>query len=270
MRLAIVSGGRADWSAIARAMHQGVNASGDEAVLVEYGAPISQGFDAVATWGWRRGRRIFERNRGLLPVLVMERGYLGNRFEWTSLGWNGLNGRAKFPEINASWPLARRRFERNFGDLMKPWQRRDGYALIMGQVPNDASCANVNMPHFYRSTAAKLLSIGYQVRFRPHPLAPEKGTPGYTTKGTLQEDLGGAALVVNWNSNSGVDAVLAGVPLVACDEGSMAWEVASHSLDRPVIFPDRTDWAARLAWKQWLPSELADGSAWRTIREAKP
>jgi hypothetical protein len=50
--------------------------------------------DAICCWGWRRGREWFAKG---YDVLVMERAYLDNRFVWTSLGWNGLNGRARWP-----------------------------------------------------------------------------------------------------------------------------------------------------------------------------
>ena len=57
----------------------------------------------------------------------MERAYISDRFTWTSLGFDGLNGRAKFPQINdARRPLAktlRAVFEALEKDLPKP--RRD-------------------------------------------------------------------------------------------------------------------------------------------------
>ena len=46
----------------------------------------------VAVWGWRHGAPLRAAGH---KVLVMERGYLGDRMAWTSLAWNGLNGRAQ-------------------------------------------------------------------------------------------------------------------------------------------------------------------------------
>jgi hypothetical protein len=115
-----------------------------------------------------------------------------------------------------------------------------------------------------RQGRAALAKAGHaHVRFRPHPGAQRRGgaaeVPGAATiGGTLAEALAGAALVVTFNSNSGVDAALAGRPVVAMDAGSMAWAVAGHEVAE-VVQPDRTAWAARLAWCQFNKAEMESG-----------
>lgn len=268
MRIAIVHSSRSDWHSSAHALARGIERTGDEAPLVPFGTPIPEGCDAVCTWGWKRGKRIV--TRGSLPVLVMERGFIGDRFKWTSLGWNGLNGRAAFGTAPTWRPDYAARFWKHHD--MHGWRDRpNGYALLMGQVAGDAACDGVNLPHFYATTLDTLRRAGYEVRFRAHPLggAAPVGVRRWLIGGTLAEALAGAQFAVTWNSNAAVDAVLAGVPAVALDQGSMAWQVASHSLDNPVTMPVREGWAYNLAWKQWLPEELADGTAWRTIREGR-
>ena len=265
MKVAVASAPNSHWRAYAGAISAGIAANGDT-VLRFHGPVAPPGVDAVVVWGWRKG----ERHRLLgYNVLVMERAYI-DRFKWVSLGWNGLNGRATFPTA----PTGRE--SSHFNQLMKehlrPWRSafRGSYALIMGQVQGDVACRNVYLPRWYKQCAETLEAHGWPVRFRPHPQAPLRvGGPRRTT-GTLEQDLIGAAFVVTWNSNSAVDAVLAGVPAVTMDEGSMAWEVTSHSLTEPISMPDRTGWAARLAWKQWLPEELANGSAWAALKDCMP
>lgn len=74
---------------------------------------------------------------------------------------------------------------------------------------------------------------GLPVRFRPHPM--EQRRRGFlrqvhgceTDRGPLADSLAGATVVVTWNSNTGVDALLAGKPTVAMGEGSMAAPVAA-------------------------------------------
>lgn len=240
------------------------------------------GFDAVVCWGWRAGKNVRKFNP-TMPALVMERGYVGDRFHWTSLGWNGLNGRAAFAKRPAEYCLSR--YVEHFGQL-DPWRvpvcgpRCDEphhmpgrYALILGQVQSDQACQNINLAYQYRAWHDKLARDGYKVKFRPHPKAMRQasGLPRATyTVGSLAEDLAGAQFTVSWNSNSSVDSVLAGVPSVTFDEGAMAWPVTSHSLDNPVIMPARNEWAARLAWCQWEPAELSDGTAWKAVREVMP
>jgi len=79
----------------------------------------------VACWGWRLGERFRERGH---DVLVMERGYLGDRFSWSSFGWNGLNGRATFPDRRDI-----RRFRRIVPAGLAEWRTDAGeYVLIIG------------------------------------------------------------------------------------------------------------------------------------------
>lgn len=212
----------------------------------------------VACWGWREGKILRDRGH---EVLVMERGYLGDRFAWTSLAWNGLNGYGTFPayaDDNGE------RFSKQAA--MKPWKEGGGYVLLMGQVPGDASLKGRNMMPWY-SEAAMKAQTAYEmpVKFRAHPMAVKRGIkqkPQFTepSGGSLDEALEGAAVVVTWNSNSGVDAVLAGVPTVTMDPGSMAWDVTAHRIG-DLARPDRKAWAHQLAWKQWTIDEIASGEA---------
>lgn len=189
----------------------------------------------------------------------MERGYLGDRFAWTSLAWNGLNGLAEFPHVEATAD----RFEENF--TMQPWKTGGDYVLIMGQVPGDQSLRGMDLMPWYGQVAMNA-QTAYEmpVMFRQHPLSLPRGRqrPRYTqpSVGSLQEALDGAAVVVTFNSNSAVDAVVAGVPSVALDRGSMAWDVSAHRLG-DIRRPDREAWAHRLAWRQWIIGEIEDGTA---------
>lgn len=72
--------------------------------------------------------------------------------------------------------------------------------------------------------------------------------------------------VITWNSNTAVEAVIAGVPAVAVDRGSMAWDVSGRDVNAAPPRPDRRAWADRLTWCQWTAQELADGTAWEAVR----
>jgi len=88
-------------------------------------------------------------------------------------------------------------------------------------------------------------------------------------EGSLDDALRWAGLVVTMNSNTGVDAVMAGVPGVVCDVGSMAWPVSSIGLGADPVRPDREDWFAAMAWRQWTLEELASGSAWEHVQQGR-
>jgi hypothetical protein len=215
--------------------------------------------DLLVLWGVRRRDIIARQKAEGGEVVILERGYLGDRFAWTSVSFGGgLNGRGEFrgPQEDGS------RFERHFGHLLQPWHAwRDGYALLIGQVPGDISIRHVDIDAWYRQSAKALRQYGWpDVRFRPHPLAGRlrSGAGLPQIGGTLPEALQGAGVVVTYNSNTGVEAVLAGRPTIAMDQGSMAWDVAGHQVTE-IVTPDRTAWTHRLAWRQFDKSEFESG-----------
>lgn len=228
--------------------------------------PVSA--DVVICWGWRQGEPLRQAGK---QVLVMERGYIADRFEWTSFGWNGLNGRASWPQIADGGD----RFREHFADFLKP--ERDGggeYILVLGQVPGDASLIGIDINLFYLQAAAVLAErFALPIRFRPHPVHVERGfSPGTmfcdmpVTGGTLDEDLAGASFAVAWNSNALTDAAMAGVPVIAIDLGAMVWPIAGHGLIAEPALRDRELWVHRMAWRQWNNAEIESGEFWDAVK----
>lgn len=221
--------------------------------------------DLFVMWGARRTELMDRARRKGAEICVLERAYLPDRFQWLSVSFGGgLNGRGKFngPFSDGS------RWEKNFGHMMQPWQpKSDGYALIMEQIQTDTSVRGVDMPRFYAKAGDAFAAIGLPVKVRPHPHCTPKSGQSVIAESykSLADDLADARCAVTWNSNSGVDAVLAGVPTIAMDEGSMAWDVTGHELKLPPM-PDRLPWAHALAWKQWAKDELASGFCWENVR----
>lgn len=213
----------------------------------------------VACWGWRTGQVLREAGH---EVLVMERGYIGDRFHYTSLGWNGLNGHASFPYYPDD---AGARFHEH-GGVMQPWKSGGDYILILGQVRNDASLQGKDISDFYARQASQIARhYGKPVYFRPHPEAKRRlgyyGVDGVKNlEGTLQEALEGALFTVAFNSNSCLDSVLAGVPCLAGDKGTMAYQLCMTDY-REIITPDRERIAGKIAWTQWAPEEVESGEA---------
>lgn len=215
--------------------------------------------DVALGWAWR----------GLHPTarrtLVLEKGYVGDRRDWTSAQFDGLNGRGWHPGADDDGA----RWRRHHGDAMQPWREPGGqYALLIGQCAGDKAVQNLGIRAWYGNVAARALAAhGWPVVFRQHPkVAQQEGPPGIPRlKGDLEAALEGAALVLTLNSNVGVLAALAGVPAVAEDAGSMAWPVASHDASE-IVRPERSRWAAHLAWAQWQETELRSGDAWDHLR----
>lgn len=233
----------------------------------------SRGADLLVLWGARRKDAVeMQRRHG--EICILERGYLGDRFAWTSVSFGGnLNGRAEFRGVRSDGA----RFNAHFGRLLQPWRwcnpgaPRDGYALLIGQVPGDAALesAGGNLARWYEDTTRALAAAGYAVRFRPHPMALRRGytatVPGAPPiGGTLADALNGAAVVATYNSNTAVESVLAGVPTTVADRGSMAWDVSGRE-PGDTLMPERWRWAAELAWKQYTLEEMASGECWANV-----
>jgi hypothetical protein len=270
MKAAVVARPGADVSGFLAAISVGLEKNSVGVTLTDNELDARR-HDFAVCWGWRRGRALQQLG---LNVLVAERGYIGDRFRWTSLAWNGLNGRGDFC-LGHIPPLdpARRAI---MVDTFKPWRSgRGDKIVIMGQVPGDESLQGRDLGPWYLAQA-KAASERFRlpVVLRPHPIAMQRklhvrsGVPEIVA--SLDETLAQAAVVVTFNSNSGTDALMAGVPTVATDPGSMAWGIAAPSIDAiriPTPEPDgRTRWAARVAWSQWTPEELAAGLWWHRMK----
>ena len=219
--------------------------------------------DMAIIWSHHEGAVIRQQKHDGLPYLVMEAGFVGDRLEWCSLGYNGLNGRADYRNANSPPD----RWNKYFADVMRPWRDGGAYTLVMGQLPGDFALLNCDIDAWYAEAAACLAAAWHKpVMFRPHPMAVERDQVKdvYGTErlnGSLKEALSSAACVATWNSSSAIDAVLAGVPAIARDRGSMAWDVAAYDYDN-CVQPTRDQWAANLAYTQWLEAEIAAGEAW--------
>jgi hypothetical protein len=251
MRVGIVACQMQHQQEHAEALSAGLGAHGIASTI--YGEGQTPSEPVAACWGWRLGSRM---RGGGRDVLVMERGYIGDRMRFASIGWNGLNGRACFPRFVDSARLD--------PALLKPWNPAGSYVLLIGQCDGDMSIADVDIRAWYRDAAVAIEDrFGLPVKFRPHPDNGERFRVERTSEseGNLQDAMRSSSLVVTYNSNAGVDAMMAGKPTVAMDYGSMAWEVAAHSLYIPAEPQDRRQWAERLASRQWTLDEIRSGAA---------
>lgn len=211
------------------------------------------GVDFAVFWGTKTAPIPILRERRI-PFLVSENRYFGPRQLNASLGWNHLARRAIRPAPgNAPRPQP----------ALRPWKHDNaGKVMILGQVPRDAAVQGIDIRQWESDAYdAARKAWGRDTVYRPHPnrlknagiaapLAP-------IDKALIDENVW---LAVSYNSCSGVDAVCAGVPTVTLDEGSMAWDVASHSIGERKM-PDREAWAHWLSYTQWSQDEFSNGAA---------
>jgi hypothetical protein len=217
-------------------------------------------------------RRIWNQHRSQgKPVLVLDSGYV-KRDVYFSAGWNGLNGMAEIQSVDLPpdrWEL--------LDTPLRQQVRTGSHVLVIGQVPWDASCQHASITKWCRKTVAELRDrTSRPVIFRPHPMVDHPYR--YRVKGvllsarTLAEDFQNCHVVVTFNSNTGVDAIIAGIPVLSMDPGSMVYRITDHDLswiDYP-NFPGyevQRSWAANLAYRQWNVEEFRSGLAWQYLRK---
>ena len=216
--------------------------------------------------------RVFEVQRYLgKNTLVVSKGFI-ERDRYYSVGWNGLNNKADF--LNTG--MGRDRLP---GVRLAPWRTGGEYFLIAGQIPWDANLQDVNFFEWVAVTALRLQRMsGTQIVFRPHPEMQGDLSELYEemvksniriSDASMKEDLAGAKAVISYNSNLAVDAVLAGVPTITRDIGSMAWPVSGHHfeylMDPELLHLPREEWLNDLSYAQWTLEEMASGATWEHL-----
>jgi len=245
------------------AVYEGLTACGHSVRRTSNLCSISEG--TVACWGWRR-QIVGALQRLRKNILVAELGYIGDRRKNISLGWNGLNGHATFPEYPDD---GGERF-RAFGGEIKHWKKDGEYILILGQVKDDASLKGQDIMPWYMEQARKASEYyGIPVYYRPHPESVRRrgyeSLDGFNNMGgTLQEAIGGALFTIAYNSNSCLDSLLEGVPCFAGDKGTLVWDLCMRDI-KEIVYPDREKIIHQIAWKQWTIDEIKSGKPFERL-----
>ena len=167
-----------------------------------------------------------------------------------------------------------------------------GSVLIMCQLPGDSSLRGQRMSEWLLDTIETIRAQSdRKIVVRLHPGMSAKGRSefygeiggilfrnyknitwktGLTT--TLKQDLATADVCVTYSSGAAVDAVLAGVPVIAMDEGNFAWPISSNVLC-DISSPRRASddevqaWLTTLANSQWTTQEMHQGHTWSHVEE---
>jgi hypothetical protein len=218
-----------------------------------------------------------------------------NRHNYFRIGVNGfVNSKGQFVAENKKLDPARLdKIKEDLGIEFPGWKNyQNKPILIMLQLPGDASLRGQNHAEWLADTVAKIRSITQQkIIIRTHPSMSDKARREFfadlgdmcmsnysnvvwsdgRTK-TLQSDLERAGVAVSYSSGSAVDAVLAGVPCITVDQGSMAYPISEHRLENirdPYIASNKevAEWLLKLSYSQWTTEEIVNGTAWEHLLE---
>lgn len=240
-------------------------------------------------------KEILEKHQGR-RLLMVESGFV-RRGEYYQVGWGGFAGNADFNNHNS--PIDRwLKMEID----VKPWQYNpDGHVIVIGQVPWDTQVQHTDHVKWCRDTIAELERMGERVVFRPHPKlvhANKAHLYGIDDKyfdewGKFPQAAQGAKCVVTYNSTSAVDSLIEGVPVIACDNGSIVgiskfnikgmltphnypcpdsnfadmkllyWNGYKDMID--YCFARRKQLFANIGYAQWTLEEMRRGETWRHL-----
>lgn len=234
------------------------------------------------------------------PYIVSESEPFRECLGWLRFGWNSYRW------CDANWnnenvgPERWNRFENLTGIKFTDWHSPGKNILIMGQKEGDSSLVNI-----YKAGYASVYDyIADQCRvirrftdrpivIRPHPRNLDRGakivtrllaeldmkdvsmSPNLTRGGSqggegLDKDLQEAYCVVTYNSLSGVEAVVRGIPVFALDGGSMAWPVAHTELSQIENLNydiDLQEWKNKIAYAMWNKQDVQTGECWAHLKE---
>ena len=241
-----------------RALEHGLQAVGFE-VIGGYGNP--EPGDVLITWTRHHGGKEqqcerFEARGG--RVIVAEEPHLkgippGLGARLYSLMWHDHQVGPWYVGGPERWA--------SFGIELKPW--RYGNEVVVREQRGIGS-ARMRSPDAWHHTVMHLLRNITQrpVRLRRHPkILAREGAPAVS----LAEDLRDARCLVTWASSDGTEALVLGVPVVACAPDFLAaGTVGRHLLDiesAPSSTPERQRAFERLAWSQWTLEEIRSGLA---------
>ena len=243
-------------------------------------AELVAGFEEVCgdvgvAYGWGRPA-LFDAYRGA-----------GGHFVYLDLGWWGrkpktdvLGGFHKV-SVDAREPTAY--FRGNFatdrfahhGLTAAPWRADGRHVLLAGMSAKSAKTRGFRPQEWEMATIEAIRSAtGRPIMYRPKPswaeATPIPGTIYSFPDTELALALCDCWAVVTLHSNVAVDALLAGVPVTVAEGVARDFSTPLVQIETPRRPEGRDQLLADIAYAQWLPSEMADGSCWRHLLKETP
>ncbi len=241
---------------VMRALASGMERCGIETRLKPTPAYPRSDDDFVVSWGDKIHYQASDAQHLILECGYINgtgRNYTENRLRFISTSWNRRHGLSDW-----IWPdEADGERWGALGIELRPWRQDGEYVLLLEQHAGDKAAPDV--VRFRQDIADECERRHWTLRVRHHP-------HNYRNECPLDEDLADATLAITWCSTAAVEAVIAGVPTYTLGPGSIAAPVTRHLLEHGPFIGDRSEWANRLAYRQWTVAELADGSAWPHIQ----
>ena len=262
------------------------------------------GYDCAVIFGSYKKKRGRPQHQGKgkiiesgIPYIQLETQLIGRPIDTAihdefRVGVNGfLWDDAKWGFEHIEDDRSKKVFERNGYDPDVPWKQDGEYILLCMQKVGDASLRDADVFEWTENTVNDIRKhTDRKIIIRPHPLY-RKSSLHNTLKEkvlnvsnthwqetdllkdgfvSIQEQLQKAWCTVTYTSGSGIDAVINGIPNIACDTGSMVYDVSSKDIAE-VENPyrgEKKEWTNRIAHCQWSIEEFESGECWKHVSKS--
>jgi hypothetical protein len=270
-------------------------------VQYDYGERYSKCDCAIMMGSWKPDRSnihhivrtsIVEKSKSFICI---ETPLLGRRVlepnKYQRVGVNGFLNRDAYFGPDIDYPNDRLQ---KLGIAFGGWKRNTGNKIVIAmQLSGDASLRHNDINEWCYNTVDRLLKLTDRpIEVRLHPAISEKGLGNHDellryfsysandysrvkfVKGRdvpWEKQIKDAYCVVTYTSGLAIDAVVQGIPVIACDEGNFAWNVAEtklNNIERLKLADDDVvqQWLQNLAYCQWTADEMQSGQVWNHLK----
>lgn len=205
-----------------------------------------------------------------------------NGFLWDDANWG-------FEHIHVD--RSKKVFERNGYDPNIKWKEDGEYILLCMQKVGDASLRGADVFAWTEDTVNEIRKhTSRKIIIRPHPLYRKSRLHNTLKEKVLvvpdvhwqeadvtkpnfvpiAEQLKNAWCTVTYSSGTGIDAVINGIPNVACDTGSMVYDVSTKDIagiEKPYR-GEKKKWSNKVAHCQWSIDEFESGECWEHVSKS--
>lgn len=271
-------------NALVGCLVEGAAAAGIELIVelaADYREPKA---DGAVIMGVVKREILWDHQKRNIPILVIDKGYSRDRMpfnggsvpRWWRMCWQDVHPTAYF--MNDSRP-ADRWARMNLPLFNRQHAPQTGNIVILGSSAKFHQTMQMEDPN----TWTRMVRDGIHrhcrnpIIFRPKPswkdAVPIEGMVfDWGHKSQVADTLACAWCAITYGSIACVDAICAGVPCIVLGNG-VAAPISSPFLNDvtgPTWKPlsEREQWAANLAYCNFTPAEIGDGTAWKILKES--
>lgn len=269
--------------ALVAVMVEGAAAAGIELTIkstADYREPEG---DGSLIFGITKREILWDHQDRKVPLLYLDKGYCRDRTQfndrsvpaWWRMCWQGVHPTAYFMHGNRPSDRWQRM---NLPLFPRQPVHQTGQVVILGSSAKFHQTMRIEDPN----TWARLVRDGVHrhcrnpITLRPKPswkdAVPIEGMAfDWGNKTPITDVLTGAWCAITYGSIACVDAICSGVPCIVLGNG-VAGPVSSSVLNDITgpIWQSRAvreQWAANLAYCNFTPAEIGDGTAWKILKE---